>query len=98
MSIQTFKRGATVPIWAEVKDWDGNLVSPDQGLKLTVTDPKGTVKVDAQAMTESATGKFVYHYNSQAADEQGWWPCSAKSQDGTAPAMYTITTGSFLLN
>lgn len=96
--INTHKRGATIAIWAEVRDWAGALVSPSDGVKLTVTDPKGTVKVDAQAMAESETGKFVYYYNSQASDELGWWPCQAKGQDGSgAGAKYTIKTGSFLL-
>ena len=95
---RTFQRPETVPIWAEVKDWDGNYVDPSEGVTLTLYDPKDTKKVDGLAMTKSATGKYVYHYASQADDEVGWWRGRGLAQDGAgAGAKITIKVGGFYL-
>ena len=96
--INVFQRGETVAIWAYFKDWDGNYVSPDQGVKVTLTDPEATVKVDDQAMTESDTGKFVYYYNTASDDELTYWNYKCTGQDGTDPSdKYSVTYGSFEL-
>lgn len=97
--INTFQVGETVGIWCYIKDWEGTYTSPDNGVKVTLTDPDGTVKADAAAMTESETGKFVYYYNSQADDvKDKWWHYECKSQDGSGgTAKYVITRGSFKL-
>lgn len=99
MSINTFQRGETIGLWSYVRNWLGVYSTPDNGVKITLTNPKGVVKVDAQPMTESAAGKFVYYYLSQADDEPGYWYYECKSQDGTGgDAKYTITRGSFRLD
>jgi len=96
--MRVFQRGETIGLWAYIKDWEGVYTTPDNGVKITITDPAGTTQVDAQAMTISAAGKFVYHYLSQATDVAGWWRYECKSQDGTGDeAKYTITNGSFHL-
>jgi uncharacterized protein YfaS (alpha-2-macroglobulin family) len=98
MNINSFQAGETVGIWAFIKDWEGTYTSPDNGVKVTLTDPEGTVKVNASAMTEDDDGKFVYYYNSEDDDVKGWWRYSCKSQDGTGDeAKYVITEGSFEL-
>ena len=96
--MKIFQRPETIGLWAYIKDWEGVYITPDNGVKVTLTDPAGTVKVNAQAMTESAPGKFVYYYTSESADVAGWWRFYCKSQDGTGPdAKYTITYGGFQL-
>ena len=96
--IQVFQAGETIAIWAYIKDWEGVYRSPDNGVKLTLVNPSGVTKVDAQAMTPDDTGKFVYYYNSQSDDVKGWWRYSCKGQDGAGgSAKYTISTGSFEL-
>lgn len=96
--IQVCHRGETVGLWSYIQDWEGVDTSPDNGVKITLTNPKGIVKVDAQAMTEKASGKFVYYYTTPADDETGWWHFFCKSQDGTGDdAKYTKKFGSFKL-
>lgn len=96
--INTFQAGETVGIWCHIKDWEGVATSPDNGVKMTLTNPEGTVKVNNLAMTPNATGEFVYYYNSASDDVKGWWHYSCKSQDGTgAEVKYVITEGSFEL-
>ena len=96
--MRVFQRGETIGLWAYIKDWEGVYTTPDNGVKVTLTDPKGTVKVDNLPMTISAVGKLVYYYLSLVTDEIGWWKYWCKSQDGTgAEAKYTITKDGFQL-
>ena len=98
MTIEAFLREGTIEIWAYFKR-AGSYTSPNQGVKLTVWDSAGTVQVNAQAMSENATGKFVYYYTPAAAAEQKWWNCFAIGQHGTGDsAKYGVARGSFYLN
>lgn len=101
--VRRFQRGETIPIWCEVKTWAGVYESPDQGVKVTVTDPEGIVQIPeppavSQAMTEDSAGKFVYYFTPDATDPLGWWRVRCKGQDGLAGlAKYTIADGGFYL-
>jgi hypothetical protein len=98
MSIEVFIRTATIGIWAYFKDWEGEYHSPDQGVKVTLTDPTGVKQVDDEAMTEDEEGKFVYYYTPASDAELGWWSYSCTGQDGSdTEAKYTIKEGSFEL-
>lgn len=93
-----FQTGETVPVWVEVKDWDGNYVNPSEGVKITITDPDGDVQVDGLAMTPSATGKYVYYYLTTTASVVGWWKARGRAQDGTgSSARYVVSDGGFEL-
>lgn len=100
---RVFQRGETIPIWAEIKTWAGVPSSPDQGVKITITDPDGVVQVpvppaETQAMTESEEGIFVYYFTPEATDPLGWWKVTAKGQDGLLEeAKYIIAHGGFYL-
>ena len=96
--MKVFQRPETIGLWAYIKDWEGVYTTPDNGVKITLTDPKGTVKVNAQAMTESTAGKLYYYYTSVVDDEPGWWRFRCISQDGTGnETKYTIVDGVFHL-
>jgi len=96
--IQVYQRGETVGIWCYVKDWEGNYTNPDNGVKVTLIDPKSIVKVNALNMTPIDEGKYVYYYTSQITDTTGWWRYQCKSQDGVGDdAKYVISEGSFEL-
>ena len=101
--VRKFQRGETVPIWAEIKTWAGVYDSPDQGVKITITDPDGTVQVPeppavTQAMTESSTGIFVYYFKPEDTDPLGWWQVRCLGQDGLlTEAKYVIADGGFKL-
>lgn len=104
MDTQTFRRGATVPIWVDNKTWAGVYANPTQGFKITIWDPNGVKQLldppdnYEVAMEESETGKFVYYYNSQADDPTGWWPYECKGVDGTGEGAKTVNPmGSFEL-
>ena len=92
-----YQRGETVPIHADVQDWDDAYVDPTS-IVIDVWDVSGTKKVTAQAMSKLETGKYVYYYTSLAADEEGWWRSMATITDGSgAGAKVTMRPGSFKL-
>ena len=97
--VRNFQREETVPIWAEIKTWAGVYSTPDQGVKITITDPDGTVQVNAVSMGAAVdTGKFTYHYLTISSSVLGWWRIMCKAQDGlAADAKYTIAYGGFTL-
>lgn len=92
-------RGETVPVWAEVKlESTGALHDPDQGVLITAINSAGTKVLDAQAMTKSEVGKYVYYWNSPVDAILGWYRCSGKAQDGAgSTAKITIEHGGFAL-
>jgi hypothetical protein len=93
---EVFYREGTIEIWVYFQRPVGTYVSPDQGVKITIKDATDVVKVDAVAMTASATGKFVYYYTPAADAERGNWHYKALGQDGTgASAKYGKVFGSF---
>jgi len=78
----TFQIGETVICSVEVKDDDGAYKGPTTSMKITITNQKGTVVADGLGMTEDATGK--YHYDYQTADcERGKYTAIYKATDGT---------------
>ena len=75
---------------------DGVYTSPNQGVKITIWDPAGTKIIDAVAMTEKETGKYVYYYTPGTSAAVGWWTYSYLGQDGTEDsAKYGKGKGSF---
>ena len=95
--IQVFHNGATVGVWVYVEDWEGVPTTPDNGIKVTITDPDEVVKVNAQAMTPQEAGVLYYHYTLSADAAKGWgWTVTCKAQDGTGgSAKYTIESCGF---
>lgn len=105
MTIEVYQRGETVPIWCENRTWADVLFNPEEGVKITLYKPDGTladvsdVDIEDTAMHESSTGKYVYYYHSASDDPVGWWHYSCKAVDGTDPnTKVVITHGSFKLN
>ena len=93
-----YQIGETVPVWAEVKDWDDAYVTPTSA-KVTIYNESGEELVTDATMTEDATGKFVYYYNTEVGvDSAGWHPYVATIVDGTGGgAKTTISRGGFRL-
>jgi hypothetical protein len=95
---KVFQKGETVTVWAYIKNWAGTFIDPSSGVKITITNPSGTVKVTAQSMTKSEVGKYAYYYNSATDDVSGWWKVSTLAQDGSGEtAKITITNSGFTL-
>lgn len=62
MSINVFEAAETVGIWAYIRDWEGNYETPDNGVKITLTDPKGVIKaghISVVASADFAVGLLV---------------------------------------
>ena len=99
METRHWQRGDTVPIWAEIRDPDTDaLTDPSEDVKLTLTDPDGTVKVNNQTMTQSSTGKYVYYWLSTTDDAIGWYKAKVTVQDGTGTgARYVVEYSGFVL-
>ena len=97
MSVETYRRGSTVPIWSFNKVGT-TATSPDQGVKVTLIDPSGTTQVDDTAMAEDETGDFVYYYTTDSDSVVGEWRYYCTSQDGTlTSAKYLVKGGSFIV-
>ena len=96
-----WQKGETVPIWAEVKlTSTGALYDPDQGVKLYLYDPDGTVLsgVNGVSMTKDSLGMYVYYHNTSDSDDSGWYRAKGKAQDGTGENIkVTIENGGFNL-
>lgn len=97
MSVETFERESTVPMWAHCTK-DGTATSPDQGVTITITDPDGTAIATDAAMTEDDTGEFVYYYTTTSSSVVGEWHYTCLYQDGTGgTAKYLAKSGAFYL-
>ena len=98
MSIRRiWQRPETVPIWAESKV-NGVLADPSEDVLLTLTNPSGTVVLNAVTMVKSSTGLYVYYWTSSSDSVVGWYKAKAKFQDGTGgDAKVTIEYGGFEL-
>lgn len=92
MGIETiiqFIAKTTIRVIAFVYNDAGALVSPTTSIKVTITDPDGTVKVNAVAMTLIAAGEYVggydYYYKTDTTLVKGWWPGEVVIIDGVTP-------------
>jgi uncharacterized protein YfaS (alpha-2-macroglobulin family) len=88
--MEIFYEGQTVRIYEEVRTFDDVLADPTT-IKVTITDPTGTVKVNALAMTKynSETGKYEYYYNLPASPNKGNWHVYVTVVDGTGDTAKT---------
>jgi len=94
---RVFQYPETVPVHAEVKDWEGNFVNPTS-IKVTVTNPAGTVVVDNLDMASEGVGKFVYYYRPAVGAVLGWYTAKALVVDGVgASAITTVVLAGFIL-
>lgn len=81
----------TVRVVAYVYDEDGDLVDPTGSIKVTMTDPDATKKVDAQDMTKQGdlTGTYEYFYNTTTSSVEGWWTGEVVVVDGSGEGAKT---------
>lgn len=80
--VTTFIAKATVWVRAYLYDSGGTLTDPDTSIKVTITDPDGTAKVDDQAMTKDSTGIYDYYYNTTTSSVKGHWRGEVVAIDG----------------
>ncbi len=62
--MKSYLRGTTVRIKATIRDIDDTLTDPIT-TTITITDPDGTVRVSAVAMTNTGGSTGLYHYDWQ---------------------------------
>lgn len=96
MTTEVFQRGETVPVWAENTKWDGTMVNPSQGIKITIRDPDGVLAkyVDNSDIEDKAMGKdtppvdgeYVFFYSSEA-------PTTLQSDVTASDLSVTVATG-----
>jgi len=73
IAVNIYQAGETYERYEEFKDKDGEFATPGTHIKITIVDSAGTKKVDAQAMTEEATGKYYYRHDIPSDAENGHW-------------------------
>lgn len=71
----THIRGRTVICRAVVKDEYGYLYDPQTSMEVTITDPHGTVVVDAQDMVRESTGRYSYDFQTTTEHIAGTYTC-----------------------
>ncbi|MGW8177234.1 MAG: hypothetical protein ACWGQW_00335 [bacterium] len=97
---RNFQRPETVPLYSNVKDWSTpqQYVDPTTSIEIAITNPDGTVKQAATAMTKLETGKYVYYHLTSLSDQVGWYPVVVTVQDGAGGgARVTVQNGGFWL-
>lgn len=88
-----FQRSETVICRIEVRNAEtGNLVDPATSMKITITDPSGAKKVDNQAMSPDALGKYHTDYTIPTDGGLGRWNVEYVATDG---ARITIERDTF---
>lgn len=60
---EDYVKGTTVDLVAEFRDSSDNLTSVDGTPTITVTDSDGTDQVSSANMTNEATGRWVYYFD-----------------------------------
>ena len=83
--VTKFLNTATVQVWAYVYTQADALADPT-GIVVTITDPTGTVIVDAATMTKSDTGIYYYNYHAGVgvtAMDKGKWRGVVTITDGS---------------
>ena len=76
-----YYQGETVRQSVEVRAVNKALTDPDT-IVITIIDPKETVQVSAQAMTNDSTGKYHYDYLIATDAEKGKWKTEIKAMKG----------------
>jgi len=77
--VRTYNKADTVAVFAENKTYNFTTEVWTTGdadanyPKITITDPDGTVKVDAASMTKDTTGKYEYLYQLATDASKGEW-------------------------
>ena len=79
-----YYKGDTVKLSNDYKDFDGVLTNPTSPT-ITITDPNGTVTVNAATPTEESTGVFIYYYAPTAVE--GYWKVEF---DGSVDSKETV--------
>lgn len=80
--VRNFQRTETVVCEAEVRDLAGALADPSTSMKITVTDPDGTVVVNDLSMTKDSTGQYHYDYTPGSSTVLGWHLVHYVATDG----------------
>jgi uncharacterized protein YfaS (alpha-2-macroglobulin family) len=78
----TYYQGETITLNATVKTTARALVNPTTSITITVKDPDGTTKVDAQAMSNDSTGKYHYDYAIPSDATVGEWDVEVIASSG----------------
>jgi len=94
VTLVKFQRPETIVAELEVRNAAGVLTDPGTVPKITITDPDGTVQVDAASMTKTATGLYEYYFTPEATDPLGWYSVKYVVTDG---ARVTIRQDGFEL-
>jgi uncharacterized protein YfaS (alpha-2-macroglobulin family) len=76
-----YYQGETMSQTVEVRRATGALVDPDT-IVITIVDPEGTTKIDAQSMMKDGTGEYRYDYLLAVDAEVGKWETEVKAVKG----------------
>ena len=88
--MKVFQIGETIPITVYTYNSDDELINQDF-VVITINDSNGTEILEETAMINSATGTYMYNYNSSTSTT-GIWTVKVKSTSGT---IYNIENNQF---
>ena len=72
------KLGETVRMQSVITDENGNAATPS-AVVVSLIDPAGTTKVDAQSASTDVTGTYYHDYDVPADAETGFWRYNFKA-------------------
>ena len=90
--MDTYEAGTTVYIEDTLRDTDDVLLDPTSA-KVTITDPDGVVKVDAENMTKKSTGVYYYNWQSEVTDPTGIYEVKTVAVSGGYTSIKTTERG-----
>ena len=64
------------------------LDDPEGGVKVTITDPSGTILLNSQTMIKNATGQYYYIFQTTASNILGIHQCNIFADGATYDSAY----------
>lgn len=83
--MSVYERDETYVHWTKIRDEAGQPVAPTT-IKISITDPDGTLLVDAQDMTQEEIGLYYYNYQIPADANFGNWDVIVRATDAVGNA------------
>jgi hypothetical protein len=96
MAYTAYERGETAVLSLSVTDAAGDADDPSNAITITVTDPAGTVVVDAEDMDNDAVGAYHWDYTIAADAVLGTYAAQYHTSDGD-PARLSKETDYFFV-
>jgi len=94
--LNIYRPGETIEITGTITNSSNAAANPTVSTKVRIADTLGTVKVEATAMTNEATGSYYYAHDLPVAAIPGEWTYEVITTDGDNSDV-SIGSGTFIV-